>query len=138
VKFDHARIEDMQKINIWNLERSFEATDDQTINFDAVTTGNFGGCDIWLSVNEGRVSVETDHVSGSFALADILGDETVLDAGGLDRKVRLFRLPNAMECCSLSETSRIDLVTGRDNPIWVRVVTEDGFVAWSSPIYVAH
>jgi hypothetical protein len=138
IKFDQARVENMQKINIWNLERSFEATDDQTITFDSVTTGNFCGCDIWLSSNEGRVSVETDHVSGAFALAEINGDETVLDAGGLDRTVRLIRLPNVMECCSLTDTIRIDLVSGRDNPIWVRVVTEDGFVAWSSPIYVTN
>ena len=138
IKFDQARVENMQKINIWNLERLFEATDDQTITFDSVTTGNFCGCDIWLSSNEGRVSVETDHVSGAFALAEINGDETVLDAGGLDRKVRLIRLPNVMECCSLTDTIRIDLASGRDNPIWVRVVTEDGFVAWSSPIYVTN
>lgn len=136
IKFDQARVEKMQKINHWNLERSIDAIDDQTIKFDAVTTGNFGGCDIWLTDNEGRISVETDHVSGEFLLAEINGDETVLDAGGLDRKVRLFRLPNVMECCSMKETVRIGLASGRDNPIWVRVVTEDGFVAWSSPIYV--
>lgn len=136
IKFDQARIRDMKKINAWNLDRVFEIKDDNTIVFDAVTTGNFGGCDIWLNGNEGRVSIESELVSGDFGLAEIRGEETVLDAGGLDRKLRLFRLPNVMEQCSLVETVSIQLAPGRDNPLWVRVVTEDGFVAWSSPIYV--
>jgi hypothetical protein len=28
------------------------------------------------------------------------------------------------------------LAPKRDNPIWVRVQTEDGHTAWSSPVYV--
>jgi hypothetical protein len=136
IKFDQARIRDMKKINAWNLDRVFDVQDDHTIIFDAVTTGNFGGCDIWLSGNEGRVSIETELVSGDFSLAEMSDRETVLDAGGLDRKLRLFRLPKVMESCSLAETVSIPLVPGRDNPLWIRVVTEDGFVAWSSPIYV--
>ncbi len=136
INFNKARICNMQKINAWNLERTFDVENDQTIVFDAVTTGNFGGCDIWLSNNEGRVLVETDLVSGVRDLAEIDAGETVLDAGGLDRKIRLFRLPRVMKRCSLAEKVTIKLVSGRDNPLWVRVVTEDGFVAWSSPIYV--
>ncbi len=136
IKFDQASIQDMKKINIWNLDKTFDAEDPHTIVFDAVTTGNFGGCDIWLDSNKGMVSIETDIVSGLFELAEINSSETVLDAGGLDRKIRLFRLPKLMERCSLAETVPIDLVPGRDNPLWIRVITEDGFVAWSSPIYV--
>jgi hypothetical protein len=30
----------------------------------------------------------------------------------------------------------VDLKPGADNPLWVCVTTEDGFQAWSSPIYV--
>jgi hypothetical protein len=136
IAFDRARIRQMTKINAWNPERTFELRDGREVHFDAVTTGNFGGCDLWLDGNDGRVSIETGLVSGAFDLAEIDGDETVLDAGGLDRKIRLFRLPEVLEGCHLSETVRIDRVRGRDNPLWVRVTTEDGFVAWSSPIYV--
>ena len=54
----------------------------------------------------------------------------------LDRKIRLFRLPSTLETCSLSETVSVSLIPDQDNPIWIRVTTEDGFNAWSSPIYV--
>lgn len=135
IGFDQAQIQAMTRINAWNLERRFDMQDDQTIAVDAVTTGNFGGCDIWLSGNEGHVYVETEIASGRFELGNIRDTETVLEAGGLDRKIRLFRLPKVMEACRLSETVSLPITRGRDTPIWVRVVTEDGFVAWSSPIY---
>ncbi|MEM1396214.1 MAG: DUF3604 domain-containing protein [Pseudomonadota bacterium] len=135
IKLDDASIRQMKKINIWNLDRRFAIENPHTITFDSVTTGNFGGCDIWLNGTTGRVSLETGLVSGAFDLADITDQETVLDAGGLDRKLRVFRLPEHMTCCQLTETVPIQLLQGGDNPLWVRVVTEDGFVAWSSPIY---
>ncbi|MEM6480778.1 MAG: DUF3604 domain-containing protein [Pseudomonadota bacterium] len=137
IKFDEACVEDMRAINNWNLDRPTTLNNAQTIAFDTVTTGNFGGVDIWLNANKGRVFVETTLVSGTFDLADITDEDTVLDAGGLDRKLRLFRLPEGMTCCRLAETVSIPLQPGQDNPLWVRVVTEDGFVAWSSPIYIA-
>lgn len=136
ILFDQARIQDMKKINIWNLDRRFEVVGDNCIEFDAVTTGNFGGCDIWLDDNAGQVSVETGLVSGEFDLSNLTDTETVLEAGGLDRKIRMFRLPEQLEHCSFAETVQIHLKPGRDNPLWIRVTTEDGFVAWSSPIYV--
>ncbi len=136
ISFDKASIERMEKINIWNLERPFHVEDGKGISFDAVTTGNFGGCDIWLDCNEGQVSVETGLASGTFSLTQITDAETILDAGGLDRKIRLYRLPQKLDKCSFAETCAVPLTPDRDNPIWVRVVTEDGYVAWSSPIYV--
>ena len=136
IRFDTARIRDMKRINYWNLDRRFEVEDPRTIAFDAVTTGNFGGCDIWLDDDAGSVSIETGLVSGRFDLAQITADETTLDAGGLDRKIRLFRLPERLHQCSLSDRVPIPLTPARDNPLWIRVTTEDGFTGWSSPIYV--
>lgn len=136
IRFDEAPISDMRKINISNLERPFRKIDDHSIVFDAATTGNFSRCDIWLESNEGTISIETEQVSGQFDMAQISDQDMTLDAGGLDRKIRLFRLPDLMDQCSVAEDVSVDLVSGRDNPLWVRVITEDGHVAWSSPIYI--
>ena len=46
-----------------------------------------------------------------------------------------FRLPDENPHLSLSTTLEIPLKASGDNPIWVCVTTEDGFQAWSSPIY---
>ena len=36
----------------------------------------------------------------------------------------------------MNEVVALDLRPGGDNPLWVAVFTEDGFQAWSSPIFV--
>ena len=45
------------------------------------------------------------------------------------------RLPDELTTCSLDATVRVPLRSDRDKPIYVRVVQEDGHIAWSSPIY---
>jgi hypothetical protein len=136
LKFDHARIRAMSKINIWNLDRQFDLVADHTVAFDAVTTGNFCGCDLWLDTNDGALAIDTGLVSAHIPLSDITGTEIQLDAGGLDRKIRVFRLPETLTECHLTQRVSVPLIPNQDNPLWVRVTTEDGFVAWSSPIYV--
>jgi len=136
IQFDEAHIQNISKINLWNLERAFRVEDDRAVVFEAVTTGNFGGFDVWLDQNAGSVSIQTELVSGRFDLEQVTEQETVLDAGGLGRKMRLYRLPQKLKQSSLHQTCSVAIEPGRDNPIWVRVVTEDGFVGWSSPVYV--
>ena len=75
-------------------------------------------------------------MSGSFAIDEIGLDEMILDGGGLDRKIRIFRLPARNDCRELARSIQIELKPEGDNPIWVRVTTEDGFNAWSSPIFI--
>jgi len=45
-------------------------------------------------------------------------------------------LPDRLTQCELSTTVPIAIEPGRDNPIWLRVATLDGHMAWSSPIYL--
>ncbi len=130
-------IERISPINAWNHERPTELTADGCVTFDTLTTGNFGGFDAWISEGAtGRLEIETDHVSGSVDLADIGLEDTVLDAGGLERRIRMFRLPDVNPCRELTRSVPLSLRSEGDNPIWVRVTTEDGFNAWSSPIFI--
>jgi hypothetical protein len=75
------------------------------------------------------------YSAGRFGLDDTGLEETALDGGGLDRKIRIFRLPEKNDC-RLQRSLELDLKPTGDNPIWVRVTTEDGFNAWSSPLFV--
>ena len=133
-----ARIEAMTPVNRWNFDRPLELLDDNRIRFEAVTSGNFGGVDLLLDRAAGaRVSMDTNRVSGSFAV-DALGiEDLLLDAGGLERGIRLRRLPDRLRKCELATTVPVSVAPGRDNAIWVRVTTLDGHVAWSSPIYLS-
>jgi hypothetical protein len=77
-------------------------------------------------------------VSARLPLSEIGLEDRVIEAGGLGRRIRAFRLPARLETCDLTATVSVPLRTdGRDTPIWVRVTTEDGHRIWTSPVYVA-
>ena len=135
-RFEGASIQRMEKINAWNHERRLEQHGRDVVVFDAITTGNFGGFDVWLEdVADARFSIETNFGALNGALSEIGLEETVLDAGGLERKIRVFRLPESNPHRTLGAEVKIPLKPDADNPLWVCVTTEDGFQAWSSPIY---
>ncbi len=134
--FGGAAIRRMAKINAWNHERTLEQHGTDTVVFDAITTGNFGGFDVWLDHTEGRtLDVSTNLGTLQVPLAEIGLEDTVMEAGGLERKIRVFRLPEENPHRTISTELEIPLKADGDNPLWVCVTTEDGFQAWSSPIY---
>ena len=59
-----------------------------------------------------------------------------MEAGGLERRIKLFRLPDENPHREMIETVAVAIRPVGDNPVWVSVYTEDGFQAWSSPIFV--
>jgi hypothetical protein len=128
----------MRKINAWNHERPIRQIGPREIEIDAVITGNFGGVDLWLEgAAEGALAVETNPVSARLPLDEIGLQDRIIDAGGLGRKVRVFRLPERLETRDFASTMLVPLhADGRDTPIWLRVTTEDGHRLWTSPVYV--
>ncbi len=136
-RFRGAAIKRMAKINAWNHERRLECHGHHAVLWEAITTGNFGGFDVWLDEADGAtLEIATNHGSLGCVLADIGLADRILDAGGLGRRIRVFRLPENNPHRDLSATIEIPLGKTGDNPLWVCVTTEDGFQAWSSPIYV--
>lgn len=133
---DTARIDRFERLNAWNHDRPLAPVDDRTVAFDVITTGNFVGFDAWLDRLEGEIAVEAGHAGGRFKLAELGLEEQVVEAGGLERQLRVARLPDACRRDHMRESFEIGLRPQGDNPLWVRVTTEDGHLAWSSPIYV--
>lgn len=135
-RFNGAVVKRMAKINAWNHERQLEVSGSDMIVFDAITTGNFGGFDAWIDPKQaGDLEVTTNHGTLRAALSEIGMEDIVMEAGGLERKLRAFRLPEENPHRALSTELEITLKPEGDNPLWVCVTTEDGFQAWSSPIY---
>ena len=135
-RFAGCTIERMATINAWNPERLLRQVGSDTIEFDAVTTGNFGGVDVWLHPSAtAAVTVACNHGTLTAPLSEIGLEDRVLDTGGLGRELRVFRLPDENEHRHLTVSLPVVIEPDRDNPIWVCVTTEDGFQAWSSPIF---
>ena len=135
--FRGCRIKRFAKINAWNHERRLEQCGRDTVEWDTITTGNFGGFDVWLSEDDGAQLDLTTNRGTIQQPLDLVGlEDTVLEAGGLERRLRVFRLPEENTHREVAHQLRIPLKSEGDNPLWVCVTTEDGFQAWSSPIFV--
>ena len=138
-RFTHSRITGLQKINAWNHERLLAQSGSDTVEWDAMTTGNYGGFDVWLDVMDSEnasVDLSSNHGSLSAGYAKLDFDGVQLDAGGLKRQINVYQLPETLEQCEVRESVEIPLQSEGDNPLWISVFTEDGFQAWSSPIFV--
>lgn len=136
-QFDAAKINRFETINRWNPERLFEQRGSASVVWDTITTGNFMGFDTWLDDgNAGHLTIATNHGDITADLDDIGLDDHILNAGGLERKLRIFRLPDAPLKREISVSRPITLNATGDTPVWICVTTEDGYQAWSSPVYL--
>ena len=119
------------------MEKQFEQRGDTEIVWDSITTGNFVGFDIWLDdASKGRLVLETNYVNATLPLEEVGLEDTIFDAGGLERRLRVYRMPQDNRVFQIRETVPVVLEPKGDNPLWVRVTTDDGYNAWSSPIYI--
>lgn len=125
--FGGAVVSGISKINIWNHERRLERTGSDTVKWDALTTGNFGGFDAHRATEgDGEFDLACNHGHLHCRMADIGIDDTVMEAGGPDRQSRVFRLPDHNPHRNVSHRLTLLLRARGDNPIWVCVTTEDG------------
>jgi hypothetical protein len=125
-------------INFWNPEKEVHMQSGRRLDWRSMTTGGFSGFDLYLEKSfEGVLDIHTAVIDVSIEIAKITYNDTVFNAGGLGRKIRIFRLPDDNVEKSIDFTRSISLRRGRDNPIYIRVTQEDGHQAWSSPIYAS-
>ncbi|MEM7168802.1 MAG: DUF3604 domain-containing protein [Pseudomonadota bacterium] len=137
VRVSSGRITRIAPINAWNHERPTELKGDNLVTFDTLTTGNFGGFDAWIEAPaDARLEIDSGPVTAEVALDEIGLEDLMLEAGGLNRQMRLFRLPDVNDCRDMARLIQLPLAPEGDNPLWLRITTEDGFNAWSSPIFI--
>jgi hypothetical protein len=133
------RIERLAAVNFLNPDKPIAySRENGTASWQSVTTGNMAGFDLWLEKERtGTLSIETNVASARCDLAALDQDEVVVEAGGLGRRLRIYRLPEQNTATSLRITHDVAAKKAPgDLPIYVRVTQEDGHQAWSSPIYL--
>ena len=135
--FDSCKILETQEINAWNPDRVLTRDADNSLSWESVTAGNFGAFDVWLDeADKAMIHLQTGHVDASVLLSKIGREDHVIPAGGLDLEMRLFRLPDQLQDGPITASVKIPVHDQGDNPLWIRVTTEDGFQAWTSPVYL--
>ncbi len=136
-RFGGCEILRLEKINAWNPERLLALNGTDMVEWDAMTTGNYGGFDVWLNEDvNGSFDLHCNQGELQLSLYEINIADHVLEAGGLEKQIRAFRLPEKMTERTMQFEYPIAIAQDKDNPIWICVYTEDGFQSWSSPIFV--
>jgi hypothetical protein len=131
------RILRTRSFNAWNPDRPLRRTAEGTLAWQALTSGNFGGFDLWLAdATSGSLAIETAVTSCKIPIAEIGFEDRVVEAGGLGRRLRLFRLPDVNPHTAVSFERRVSVRARGDTRLFVCVTLEDGHQAWSSPIYL--
>ena len=124
-------------INNWNLDRGIQKHDATSLAWKAVTTGNYGAIDLWLKTADvGRLAFKTAPVSGEVEIGDLGVEPRTFNAGGLERAIRLQKLPAMMTQRQISLTRSVKVRPQGDTRLYVRIQQEDGHRMWSSPIYL--
>ena len=130
-------VERIRPINLWNLDKQLVRKDAQHLEWQALTTGGFGGFDAWLEdPRAGRLEIDTALVKTSLDIAEIGLEDRVFAAGGIKRQLRVFRLPDENPARRLRLERRVTLDDASDNALYVCATQEDGHLIWSSPIYL--
>jgi len=123
-------------INRFNLDRRFDPSP-TGLAFDGVTTGGFMGVEAMLDdARAGTLSILTNLVTAEIPVAELGLEDRAWEAGGLGRRVRAFRLPDANPHRAVRHSLRVALRQDEDNALFIRATMEDGNVLWSSPIYL--
>ncbi|MGD9827553.1 MAG: DUF3604 domain-containing protein [Hyphomicrobiaceae bacterium] len=137
LRIDGNAIVRAEMFNNWNLDRGIQGQDATSVSWKAVTTGNYGGIDLWLKDGaRGRIAFETKPVGGEASIEALGVEPMTFDAAGLERAVTLQRLPERMHETRLKLRRRLKLRPDGDTRLYVRIQQEDGHRAWSSPIYL--
>jgi hypothetical protein len=129
--------ESLTPINRYNLDKRFEQTAADRIDWIALTTGGFGGFEAVLKDRDaGSLKIDTALIRQEIKVKDIGHEELIFENGGIERRIRVFRLPDHNPHNAITIEREIKLENQRDNALYVRVTHEDGHYSWSSPIYL--
>jgi hypothetical protein len=123
-------------INFKNIEHLPTLLANKSLSWNSVTTGNFLGVDLWLDDPDvGTLSFQTNQLSFDLPISEVGMNDRVFEAGGLGKRVRIFRLPSEMKVKKYRFERPVSIRPHGDTRIYAKVIFEDGHVAWSSPMY---
>ena len=93
--------------------------------------------DAWLEdPAAGTLKIDTALVQCEIPVAGIGLEDLAFEAGGIGRRIRVFRLPEDNPHRRVEIERRIALRSAGDNALYVCLTQEDGHLVWSSPIYI--
>ena len=131
-------IVDAVPINFWNPNRPLIRTGRDRLFWESITTGGIAGVILTLEKPDaGVIKIETLQRSIEQEIGNVGLEPEAWDCGGLRKRLEIYRLPDRLTYDVFSFDLALTRLYPGDNPIYIRVMQEDGHMAWTSPIYWA-
>ncbi len=132
------RFDSFSPLNQWNIDKPLRLAGPGQLAWVALTTGGFGGADVLLAdARAGKLAIDTPLVKAEVDVAAVGLEDHVLDTGGgIQRRMRLFRLPERNAARTARLTRRIPRSAAGEDALYVCITLEDGHRIWSSPTYL--
>ena len=135
----NGELELVEAINVQSFADHVESVGKERVEWTNATAGNATGIVVRVRGDQATVlSFHSEHTQFDVKLSDVRGKEHTVDAGGVDRFVKIGPAPRTdgrrqFDASWIDTTSLPGVV-----PYWLRVTQVDQAMAWSSPVYVSH
>ena len=124
-------------INFWNPDSPPRQLDESVVEWESYTSGGLAGVILELeSAGTGSIRLETAQGNMEFSMDCIGYNPQAFDFDGLDKKITVYQLPDELYETDFDFKIELSTLHKGVNPIYIKMVQEDGHMAWSSPIYI--
>jgi hypothetical protein len=127
----------VEPINFWNADEPLIHIGARRLAWRSCTTGGLSGVILTLSrPMAGRLQIDTAQRKASCNIASIGLRPRRWECGGLDKELAVYRLPDGVGRHGFRFSLPLTNPSVGDNAVYIRIVQEDGHMAWTSPVYV--
>ena len=139
LRIDRGRIASFEEFAFDYSLQGVRRITNQRLEWASTTGGDSDGVILRLNApDDAELTFYSKPATFSFRLDEIGYEPLVIDAGGVNQRVRVSaisgeKLPMNLEFSYVDEDPEEGV-----NPYWVRMVQSDGAMAWTSPVYVAY
>ena len=124
-------------VNFWNPNRPLRRSGKNRLSWESITTGGVAGVILTLQdAHRGTLEIDTLQRRVHCALGDVGLRPKSWQCGGVAKKIEVYRLPNRAGANRFSFRVPLSRLRSGDNPLYLRVMQEDGHMAWTSPVYL--
>lgn len=138
LKIRNNKIGSFTPINFWNPDVQPQQISANELSWRSITTGGLAGLIIDLDKSySGRMEITTAQKSCHCDIASVSMKPKNYKAGGLRKQIQMYRLPSASKSSTQFKTHlKLKTLHHGDNPVYVKVVLQDGHMLWSSPLFI--
>jgi hypothetical protein len=122
------------RVNFFN-SNNYATVDSNVLKWKGETTGGVQALIFDLKNNQGMLKMKLNNKDINFQISDIKQTPKVFNMGGLDAKVEIYRVSKDKKPAGISFEYELNKLISGSNPVFVKVIQQDGHMAWSSPIY---